>query len=31
MQTYANFRFNSCINLAEKAYKSVNARFVHII
>lgn len=26
MQTYANFRFNSCINLAEKAYKSVNAR-----
>lgn len=30
-QTYANFRFNSCINLAEKAYKSVNARFVHII
>lgn len=27
MQTYANFRFNSCINLAEKAYKSVNARF----
>lgn len=22
MQTYANFRFNSCINLAEKAYVS---------
>ena len=31
MQTYANFRFNSYINLAEKAYNSVNARFVHII
>ncbi len=31
MQTYANFRFNSCINLAEKAYKSVNARFIPAI
>ena len=26
MQTYANFRFNSCINLAEKAYKSVSSQ-----
>ncbi len=31
MQTYANIQFNNYINLAEKAYKSVNARFVHII